>query len=341
MKKTTINIIIISISFIAMLMLIFFTHGIKGVADLLIRMNYFWLAAAFGCIVIYWFLDAAILHFITKSIYKKQRYVNSFKAAMICKLFDSITPFSTGGEPAQAYMMVKDGVKPGHAASIVVIKSVIFQTVFVAYALVVLIFKSSYFISNIHGFFYLFLIGLALNLFVEIMWVLLIYKKEAAYKIILFLFNILSKIKIFRKLKEYEKKIEREFEIYEEGSLILKNNTGMKLKMAALQIAALTVFFAIPFFIYLSIESPIKIRIIDIISAQSIVSMISSYVPSPGSAVAAEGSAYIFFGLFFEESVIIPIVLIWRIITFYSAFLFGGLAVTLNREKPIDKLIDQ
>ena len=167
------------------------------------------------------------------------------------------------------------------------------------------------------------------------MYVLIIYKRDVTYKITMFLFGIINKVPLLRKLKKYEDKLERELEYYGHGSDILKNNSRLLVKTTLVQIIKFTFFFSIPYLIFISIEGFGKINMWDMVAAQSIITMIASYIPSPGSAGAAEGTGYIFFSLFFKAGTIAPVILIWRMITYYSSVVFGGLVSMIVPEKPL------
>ena len=51
--------------------------------------------------------------------------------------------------------------------------------------------------------------------------------------------------------------------------------------------------------------------------------MVSSFVPLPGAAGAAEGSFFMFFGAFLQPSNIAYAILIWRFFVFYLPILVG------------------
>jgi len=68
-----------------------------------------------------------------------------------------------------------------------------------------------------------------------------------------------------------------------------------------------------------------------------LVTMITLLVPSPGSTGGAEGLSYVFFKMFFKPGVIIAVILVWRVITYYSNVIFGGLVSVFAREKPLKK----
>ena len=80
----------------------------------------------------------------------------------------------------------------------------------------------------------------------------------------------------------------------------------------------------VPYFIYRSFgmhTAPVT----TMVAAQVFVAMVSAFVPLPGASGGAEGSFYIFFGMFFQ-SAILPAILIWRLLTYYMNILVGGLA---------------
>ena len=73
------------------------------------------------------------------------------------------------------------------------------------------------------------------------------------------------------------------------------------------------------------------------LSAQTLVMLIVSITPLPGGAGGAEGGFILFFKMFFKEN-ILPGVLLWRIITFYSCILIGSL-FTIHLPKKFESLM--
>jgi uncharacterized protein (TIRG00374 family) len=171
------------------------------------------------------------------------------------------------------------------------------------------------------------------------MYLLFFFRNESARKLIMFIFNLVRKIRLLRALTKYEKKLEYELEAFERGARLLKNNAYLLFNTCLVQIMRLSLFFSIPYFILISMEPQSRVNIWDMVAAQSIVTMISSYIPSPGAAGGAEGTAYVFFKLFFGTGFIIPAIIIWRIITYYLSILFGGVVSLLIPQKPIKEIV--
>lgn len=335
MRKWILNIVIIAITFIALLLLIFFTDSTESLFTLVQRMNYIFILLALLCMILYWLGDVFVLHLATKLLDEKQRFIDSIKTTMVGVFVNAITPFASGGQPAQAYVMSRDGVKLGHAASILLIKSVTSQTVQVFYSLVAFIIYSTFFIGKIKGFIVLFIVGILLNLIILIFYGLFIYNRKLGKKAVMNIFIFISRFKLLKKLKKYENKIDSELDVFSEGAGLLRYNLGFMLKTSIIHIIRFTFLYAIPYLIYISIGGSDTEVILQMIAAQSLISMIASYVPLPGSSGGAEGAAYLFFGLFFPSGIVISVVFIWRLITYYFSIIVGGIISVLAPEKPL------
>lgn len=334
MKKTLFKIFVVLSSAIILLILIFFTNGFDALINMLVNIKYRWIAAAFGCMFMYWVVESSILHIITQSLFEKQRPLDSLKVTMIGNFFNSITPFALGGQPMQVYVMVKDGVKPGHAASVLVIKSALYQTVIMLYCLIVVFLKGPFFAEKIPHFYLLYFIGLTVNVFAISLYVLFLFKREAGHKVLIFITMILKKLRLIKHTSKFRRKVETELTSFSEGARVLKNKPRVVIETLILQAVQFTFFFAIPYFIYLAVQGGNE-SMWNMIAAQSVVTMITLLVPSPGSTGGAEGLSYLFFKMFFNPGVIIPVILVWRIITYYSNVIFGGLVSVVAPEKPL------
>jgi uncharacterized membrane protein YbhN (UPF0104 family) len=67
------------------------------------------------------------------------------------------------------------------------------------------------------------------------------------------------------------------------------------------------------------------------------ITLISLLVPTPGATGGIEGLSYMFYGLFFTRGFIIPVILIYRLLTYYTSVIFGGLFALLAPEKPLKR----
>lgn len=334
MKKRIFKLLIVLSSAIILIILIFFTNSLEELILMFKNARLYWIAVAFSCMVMYWVFDALILHVITKGLLEKQPLKDTIRVTMIGQFFNAITPLSGAGQPVQAYVMVKDGIKPGHAASIIIIKTLLHQLIIVLYSLVTFAMKGSRFSARIPQFYYLYVLGLALNSAFLLFYALFIYKKEVAGKVLSVIFKLLGNLKFVKKTDTLQVKVEKELMSFSEGAGILKNNAGILTRLIIFQIVQFTFYFSIPWFIHLAVENN-AVRLWDMVAAQSMITLISLLVPSPGATGGIEGLSYLFYGMFFTQSFIIPVILIYRILTYYASVIVGGLFAFFAPEKPL------
>ncbi len=334
MKKKLLKLFVILSSALLLVILIFFTDSFGSLVQMLNHIKPYWLAAGFGCMVVYWLLDAVLLHTITVTMHKEQRIRDTLRVTMIGQFFNSITPFAGAGQPVQAYVMIKDGVKPGYAASIFVVKSLLHQVIIVLYSIVVFVFKGGIFSAHIPQFYYFFILGTIINTLFLMFNVMLLYKGHAAKKVLMVLARLLHKFRIVKDLDGVKRRIDAELVSFSGGALILKKDARSLFILIITQIVQFTFLFAIPFFIQLAVENH-RARLTDMISAQALITLISLLVPTPGATGGIEGLSYLFYGMFFRKGFIIPVILIYRLLTYYPSVIFGGIFTVFAPEKPL------
>lgn len=336
MKKKIYRLLIVLSSALLLIILIFFTNSFEDLAQLIRTARWRWLAAGFGCMVVYWVLDAVILHSIAMSMTEKQPLRDSIRVTMIGQFFNAITPMAGAGQPVQVYVMAKDGISPGHAASIIIVKTVLHQLVIVLYSIAAYLFKGSEFAARIPQFFYFFILGILVNMAFLVFYLLFLYNRQAAKKVLIFVFNLLRKLKFIKKIDKAEKRLETELTSFGEGAEVIKRDRKMMFTLLLVQILQFSFIFAIPYFIQLALE-PQSVPLADILAAQSMITLISLLVPTPGATGGVEGLSYLFYGLFFTKAFIIPAILIFRILTYYTSVIFGGLFALYAPEKPLQR----
>ncbi|MDX1359150.1 MAG: flippase-like domain-containing protein, partial [Clostridia bacterium] len=165
MRKIVLNSIIIIAASITLIMLVFFTDGAQNMIGLIVRTEYRWLMAALGCTFLYWVFGALTVGMIKRGIIgRKNDPGQNFKTVMVGMFFASVTPFATGGQPAQIYMLKRMGVDGGTGTSIIILKSVFYQFSIMFMCGVLYFINKQFLVMNIPQFNILFIIGVCANL---------------------------------------------------------------------------------------------------------------------------------------------------------------------------------
>ena len=94
-------------------------------------LKWWWLLVAFGLMLLSLACEALIVRFLLKKHYPDMRWRDVMRIPMVEQLFNGITPFSSGGQPAQILALAQTGVEAGQATSILLMKFIVYQAMIV------------------------------------------------------------------------------------------------------------------------------------------------------------------------------------------------------------------
>lgn len=153
--------------------------------------------------------------------------------------------------------------------------------------------------------------------------------RKLTHKVILILCAILKRLKFVKNISKLEIRINDNLDQFHDNIKIAKYNKELILRTVIYTILLLTVYFFIPYFIYLSLGMK-GANISSMIAGTAFIMMITAIIPSPGAMGGAEGAFYILFSMFFTSSNIMAAILLWRLVTFYSCIIFGFYGLKKN-----------
>lgn len=374
LKKNLFGYITIALCAGIMIYFVSTTGGFVELWNLIVNSRMRWIFAALGAAIMVWVMEASSFHAISVHVYQGWRFTHSFVASMVGLLYCAVTPFSTGGQPMQIYSLHKKGMTTGAATAIVAVHCLVYQLGLVAFSLVMIVLRLSYFSENVSGFTWLLLLGLTVNVAYVSFIILLMIKPAATDKLVYGVFRLLGKLHILKNAEERYNKISTQLRLFQENITLL----GKSLKMYF--VSFLFSFFQfvfqclIPYFLYVACFYDktvyVKEDILTIMAAQAFVLMISFFVPTPGASGGAEVSYYGFFGSFYNKimtaaneagrlaeqysqeeinamssSKLAGSMFLWRFLSFYLTIIVGGIFVPLSdRQKPLklkNRLFDE
>lgn len=298
-----------------------------------------YLFIAFMLIVAYWLAEAMILYRLTKDSESKITFFKALKITLAGQFFNGVTPFASGGQPAQLYMMHREEIPVARGASILTRKFIIYQSVLVLYSFLVVLFESSYFVSEIPKFAYMGLIGFSLNVIVIVMLLMIAYHykftRGLALRVVRFFRRHIKRPKARVRLRRVMVHL-RDFHRHME----LETKRSPWALLGIMTLFQLTFFFSIPIAIGYGFHLN-AISMFHMIGAAAFVSMVTSFIPLPGAAFGAEGSFYLFYQLFFPKNLVLTALIIWRFLTFYLPLIIGGLVVLFETRSQKKKVFQE
>lgn len=304
-------------------------NDFNNFSELIQNTNTLFLLIAVLCMVLYWFFEAYIIHRMKKTLNIKSTYGSSLKLCMIGQYYSAITPFSTGGQPVQIYSLVSDGVPVGTASSLFVNRFLIYQLVVTFYSLFMFIIRFNLLYNEAQLALPFVVVGCLVNFVILIMIFGFLLNEKFVRNILSKSIRILHKLKIIKDIEKSEEKMNKTLLDYKASVEDMKKDKKTTFELILVSIAQLTIGFSITFFVYLALDFEMG-HFLDIIAIQSLHYMAVSFMPTPGTAGAAEGGFYMLFKAVFPKKILSLALILWRFIDYYLRVMITGLVTLVD-----------
>ena len=331
MKNKKINILIIIL--LTILVLYFaLKDNYKEIIPLLFQANILWLIVGYLFVLGYTFLKSVVTNDLIGS-FKEYGLLKTFKLQLMTFFFNAITPFSTGGQPFQIYVLNKNNFNLTTSSNIVVQESIIHQ---IALSFVVTLTFIINFIFNIYDMNFTLILLLVLsfffNAFIVFLLFALAYGKKIDNKFVKFIINVLYKLKVVKNKDEKINKWEKYIDEFNKASKNLLENKKRFIKLIMINAFAIICLYIVPIFMLFSLKDYQSFNVIDSIVLISFVSIISCYVPLPGGTIGQEYLFTLFFGKYVRVPILSSIMILWRTITYYLPMIVGAIIFNTNKK---------
>lgn len=310
---------------LTLILLVFFLHkDFINILGALWHASLPWLLTGIVSMLIFWGLEARIYHSILKKYTSDISFGQMFKLILATQFFNGITPFSTGGQPFQIYILnAQSKIGLGKITSASVQNFIVYQLALVIYCLVALISHlfhpillfGRYSTAILVCGFILNILVIALLFFVSTSQRFLRFVSTAGLNFMARLHLIKNKDKSLQKLLTFTK-------TFSENMNLLKKEPRLLLETLLLNTLRLTVFYMVAYFVCRALGFQ-NITMLEAILASSYTMLITSVVPLPGASAGAEFGFLVFFSSFIAGPLATAIMLLWRFITYYIGLIIG------------------
>ena len=244
--------------------------------------------------------------------------------AFVGTFFAGITPSSTGGQFAQAYIMKKQGMRVSDAASLLWADFIIYQTTMMIYVTILFVLRFGYYQAQ-SGWFNIILLGYVVNAVV----ILALYTMALFPKIYIrlagFLAKILGKLHILKNPEKTKDSWNLQMTSFTKEIKNLSTDIKRIILCALVNTVRLTLLFSLPFLVGLALHIPLEWpQMLDVIALSSFVTMANSFIPIPG----ASGGTEVVFNLLFSSmmgTLTSAVMILWRFSTYHIVLLIGGI----------------
>ena len=173
-KKNAIFLFIITI----IILIVILKDNFSEVLNALSIMDYKYIAIAILFFFLYIFLKS-IANYLTVNDKEKITLKEAFKHNIIVQFFNGITPFSTGGQPMEIYMLTEHNIKPAEATNISIQNFIFYQFALVIYGILAVTYNHFFkLFPNVVLLRKLVLLGFIINTLVAVILLLLLISKN-------------------------------------------------------------------------------------------------------------------------------------------------------------------
>ena len=301
------------------------------IVDAIMEMKYIFLFISILIICLSWFFKTISMYLIVREYNKTIKISTIFKQAVITQFFNGITPFSTGGQPMEIYMLNKCGVSVGKASNIVLQNSMVYQVALVIYGLLALCVNACLNLySSVDFLGYIVAFGFLMNTLVCVGFFVLSFSRKLSSSLLSFVIKLGSKFKLIKDKEKFLSDFSRRIEEFHESGKVYRSNKLLFVKGVFLNFMALTMIYIIPYFLMLGIGiNGISTYIAIVTSAY--VLLVGSFVPIPGGSGGIEYAFMNFFGVFVKDASLSALLIIWRFVTYYFGMILGGIIFSFNK----------
>ena len=291
--------------------------------------NPWWLSAAFASMLAYIGFDALMIRCLLRGFGYPRNYPKCVSYAAADLYFSAITPSATGGQPMEAYFMVKDGV-PAIITTVVMLTYLLLYTlsiIIIGLVCLVLI-PSSFLAFGTVGRIFI-CVGAVIQLGLAFLYALLLWKKHLLLRICDFGLRVLAKLHLIRNLEAREEKLRATMEEYGQATELLKGKRRLLIKTLLLNLAHRASQILVTVFCFLAGGGPLKLAP-RLFAMQSNVVIGACCVPIPGSMGVTDFLMLDGFSSLMSEQQSANLELLARATSFYICILLCGLIVLVK-----------
>lgn len=329
-KNKKINIAVLSITFAIVLYFILKDNFTAVINNLFAVDTEIFLLGILIFILSLFVKSLSLLVFVKE--YKKEYSVKKgFSLTLIGQFLNGITPFQSGGQPFQIYLLRKDGVRISDSTNVMIKDSLSYQIALTLIGLFDMIINAVFKIVRIESYFKaLIAVGFTVNVVVLTILFLLCGKKKKLIKVASKILKFTSKLKIMEKLGFPNEKIKNGLTNFSNGGLSKKDRKNLLIAIL-LNICSLTLLYMVPIFVFRALGI-YNISIVDTLMIIAFVTIIGNFIPIPGATGGIEFCFVRLFTLFVKDLAIVSTaVILWRFITYFLGMLIGFIVLTIKK----------
>lgn len=242
--------------------------------------------------------------------------------------FSSITPSSTGGQPAQVFYMSRRGIPAAHGTLVMLLFTIVYQIVAVVWGVAACFLAPEAPASLGTGLGVLLGYSLTTTALLTAGMIFLLVRPRPAEQFCRWCLRLGARMRIVRDIPRAEAGLEKQLEEYRGGAAVIRSQPALAVKLLLAAAVQLTARYLIPWTVYRALGLT-ELSALRLVSTQALVYLTVSCVPIPGTVGAAEGAFLTAYQGIFGGELVAAAMLLSRTLAFYLPVVVTGVSTAI------------
>lgn len=301
---------------------VFFNHSglsLQAFLEDIKESKHFWLIPAALCMFFYIGFEGSALTHIARALGYPVKRRKGFLYASADIYFSSITPSATGGQPASAYFMRKDGIKTSVATAALILNVTMYTLAIITISLFCLIFFPQVFLAFPTICKLMILFGIVMMFLLTVFFIILLKKHQVLLSAGSAAVFILKKLRFRNAAVRLESKLYDSIEKYRNCVRQLAGKKRLLLKIYFLNLLQRVSQILVTVFVFFSLHGTWDFSMgLRVFIIQSYVVIGSNFIPVPGAVGISEYIMFCGYSMLAASDFAGSLALVSRGISFYT-----------------------
>ena len=284
--------------------------------------NPIYIIAAFICWLGFVLLEALSIHIILKAFKIKPKIKSSIVYSTSDIYYSAITPSATGGQPASAYYMIRDGISSGISSFTLIFNLMGYTAAIIIIGLLSFIFGFDIFLKIPSFVQFLVIFGFITQIFLLIFFITCMCRASLVKKFANVIVKILSKLKLLKNESKWIDKVDSLVDKYKDCYNVLKSHKKTILPVILINTAQRFSQILISVFVC---KAAMDCSFMEMVIMQGLVLLGYNSLPLPGGSGAFEYLYLEIFTLSLPSSYVVVTMMVARCISYYFSIVASGI----------------
>ena len=298
-----------------------------------------WLIPAALCMLGFIFFEGRSLVLILRTLGYPAKKRRGFLYASADIYFSSITPSATGGQPASAFFMHKDGISAVAVTVSLILNLTMYTLAIITLGIISLIFFPYIFIDFALPCKIMILIGIFAMILLLVFFIILLKRQSILLRIGNLIIKIMYKLHFKTAAERFKLKLDTMIENYNECVVTLAGRKKLLVKTFLLNLLQRISQILVTVFCYFAMHGNLSDGL-KVFAIQTYVVMGSNFIPVPGAVGISEFLMYFGYTMLLTDEAAYSLAILGRGISFYTCItisiitvILGYILIRLNKNK--------